>query len=159
MTKSKKELTSKVVQLVKENFDSFNDQQKVLQIIRIALLDYEPQAQIEALKQLSDKLNVHTAKYHPDCPFCEVLDLIDQQIKEMEKWEVVIILAKVMSKSKAAKEARHGDDMGKKGKNFSKIASRASKEYGSSSAGKKVAGAIFQKMRRSGKLWFRLVRL
>lgn len=59
---------------------------------------------------------------------------------------------KVMSKSAAAKKARKGVDMGKKGKNFSKIAAKASKEYGSSAAGKRVAGAIFQKMRRSGKL-------
>lgn len=58
----------------------------------------------------------------------------------------------VMSKSKAAKEAHKGKDMGKPGKNFSKIASKAGKEYGSEAAGKRVAGAIFQKMRRSGKL-------
>ncbi len=59
---------------------------------------------------------------------------------------------KVMSKSSAAKKARSGADMGKKGKNFSKIAAKAGKEYGSSAAGKRVAGAIFQKMRRAGKL-------
>lgn len=59
---------------------------------------------------------------------------------------------KVLSKSKAAKEARHGDDMGKKGKNFDKIADKADKEYGSKEAGKKVAGAIFQKMRKKGDL-------
>lgn len=59
---------------------------------------------------------------------------------------------KVMSKSTAAKKAVKGEDMGKKGKNFNKIASKAAKEYGSKSAGERVAGAIFQKMRRSGKL-------
>lgn len=59
---------------------------------------------------------------------------------------------KVMSKSTAAKKARKGTDMGKKGKNFNKIASKASKEYGSKSAGSRVAGAIFQKMRAKGKL-------
>jgi len=59
---------------------------------------------------------------------------------------------KVMSKSQAAKKARKETDMGKPGKNFSKIASKAAKEYGSKSAGNKVAGAIFQRMRRGGKL-------
>ena len=57
-----------------------------------------------------------------------------------------------MTKSQAAKQAHKGKDMGKKGKNFSKIANKADKEYGSESAGKRVAGAIFQKMRKAGKL-------
>ena len=59
---------------------------------------------------------------------------------------------KVMSKSKVAKMARKGKDLGKKGKNFSKIAAKAGKKYGSAAAGKKVAGAILQKMRKAGKL-------
>ncbi len=58
----------------------------------------------------------------------------------------------VLSKSKAAREARKGKDMGKKGKNFKKIEAKAGKEYGSKEAGEKVAGAIFQRMRRGGKL-------
>ena len=57
-----------------------------------------------------------------------------------------------MSASTAAKQARSGKDMGKPGKNFSKIADKAGKEYGSKAAGEKVAGAIFQKMRKAGKL-------
>lgn len=59
---------------------------------------------------------------------------------------------KAMSKSTAAKDARKGKDMGKKGKNFSKIADKAAKEYGSKQAGEKVAGAVFNKMRKEGKL-------
>ena len=59
---------------------------------------------------------------------------------------------KVMSKSQAAKKARSGADMGKPGKNFSKIAAKAGKEYGSKAAGERVAGAIFNKMRKAGKL-------
>ena len=59
---------------------------------------------------------------------------------------------KVMSKSQAAKKAKSGADMGKKGKNFKKVAAKAAKEYGSAAAGKRVAGAVFQKMRRKGKL-------
>jgi hypothetical protein len=58
----------------------------------------------------------------------------------------------VLTKAKAAKEARSGKDMGKKGKNFSKIAARATKEYGSKEEGEKVAGSVFQKMRKAGKL-------
>lgn len=57
-----------------------------------------------------------------------------------------------MSKSQAAKKAIAGKDMGKKGKSFNKIAEKASKEYGSMAAGKRVAGSIFQKMRKAGKL-------
>lgn len=59
---------------------------------------------------------------------------------------------KVMSKSAAAKKARKGVDMGKPGKGFAKIAASAGAKYGSAAAGKRVAGAIFQRMRRAGKL-------
>lgn len=58
----------------------------------------------------------------------------------------------LLSKSKAAKEAHKGKDMGKKGKGFAKIEAKADKEYGSKEAGEKVAGAVFQNMRRKGKL-------
>lgn len=58
----------------------------------------------------------------------------------------------IMSKSTAAKKASAGTDMGKPGKNFGKIAAKAGKEYGSASAGKKVAGSIFQKERKAGRL-------
>lgn len=45
--------------------------------------------------------------------------------------------------------ARKGKDIGKPGKNFSKIAKSAGKKYGSSEAGKKVAGAILAKLRKN----------
>jgi len=54
----------------------------------------------------------------------------------------------VMSKSAAAKKARSGADMGKPGKNFSKIAAKA----GGGEKGNRIAGAIFQKKRRAGTL-------
>lgn len=54
-------------------------------------------------------------------------------------------------KSYSAKQAVKGKDIGKKGKNFSKIASKASQEYGSPLAGKKVAGAILAKLRAKHK--------
>jgi len=58
----------------------------------------------------------------------------------------------VLSKATATKDARRGKDMGEKGKNFDKVVDKASKEYDSKEAGKKVAGALFQKMRKAGKL-------
>lgn len=65
-------------------------------------------------------------------------------------------MKKVLSKAKAAKEARSGKDMGSKnvkGKTgFKAVASKAAKEYGSEEAGERVAGAMFQKMRKKGQL-------
>ncbi len=49
--------------------------------------------------------------------------------------------------SYSAKRARAGKDLGKPGKNFSKIAEKAGKEYGSEEAGKRVAGAVLAKLR------------
>lgn len=54
------------------------------------------------------------------------------------------------AKSKAlysAKKAHEGKDIGKPGKNFSKIENKAAKEYGSKEAGAKVAGAVLAKLR------------
>jgi hypothetical protein len=47
----------------------------------------------------------------------------------------------------SAKAGAAGKDLGKKGKNFSKIVSKASKEYGSKEAGERVAGAVLAKIR------------
>jgi hypothetical protein len=51
------------------------------------------------------------------------------------------------TRSYSAKSASAGKDIGKPGKNFSKIASSAAKEYGSAAAGKRVAGAVLAKLR------------
>jgi len=51
------------------------------------------------------------------------------------------------TRSYSAKAASAGKDIGKPGKNFSKIASSAAKEYGSAAAGKRVAGAVLNKLR------------
>jgi Protein of unknwon function (DUF3008) len=48
-------------------------------------------------------------------------------------------------KSATAKSAKAGKDIGKPGKNFEKVASKASKEYGSKAAGDKVAAAAMWK--------------
>jgi hypothetical protein len=47
----------------------------------------------------------------------------------------------------SAKKAAAGKDIGKPGKNFSKIAAGAAKKYGSAEAGKRVAGAVLNKLR------------
>jgi hypothetical protein len=54
-------------------------------------------------------------------------------------------------KSYSAKSARAGKDVGKRGKNFSKIESKAAKKYGSKGAGKRVAGAALAKLRAKKK--------
>lgn len=54
---------------------------------------------------------------------------------------------KVDEEKYSAKAGRAGEDLGKPGKNFAKIANKAGKEYGSAESGKKVAGAILAKMR------------
>lgn len=52
------------------------------------------------------------------------------------------------TKSYSAKAAAAGKDIGKKGKNFGKIAAKAGAKYGSAEAGKRVAGAILAKLRK-----------
>jgi hypothetical protein len=47
----------------------------------------------------------------------------------------------------SATKARAGKDIGKPGKNFSKIAADAGKRYGSEAAGERVAGAVLNKLR------------
>lgn len=55
--------------------------------------------------------------------------------------------AKQAVRSYSAKKARAGKDIGKKGKNFAKIAASAGKRYGSAAAGKRVAGAVLAHIR------------
>jgi hypothetical protein len=45
-----------------------------------------------------------------------------------------------------------GEDEGKPGKNFAKIAKSAGKQYGSKEAGERVAGAVRNKLKKQGKL-------
>lgn len=48
-------------------------------------------------------------------------------------------------RSSISKKARAGKDIGKKGKNFDKVADKAAKEYGSEEAGERVAAAAMWK--------------
>jgi hypothetical protein len=52
-----------------------------------------------------------------------------------------------MAKSYSATKAAAGKDIGKPGKQFGKIAAKAAEEYGSEEAGKRVAGAVLNKLR------------
>ena len=51
-------------------------------------------------------------------------------------------------KTYSAKAASKGKDLGKPGKNFSKIAASAARRYGSKEAGERVAGGILAGLRR-----------
>ena len=53
----------------------------------------------------------------------------------------------IEKKSYSAKAARAGKDIGKPGKQFSKIAKSAGEKYGSKERGEKVAGAVLKKLR------------
>lgn len=48
-------------------------------------------------------------------------------------------------KSKIAKKAREGGDIGKKGKGFDAVAAKAAERYGSKEAGERVAAAAMWK--------------
>ena len=54
-------------------------------------------------------------------------------------------------RSTMAKKAVAGKDIGKKGKMFEKVASRAAEQYGSEEAGQRVAAAAMFKARASRK--------
>lgn len=55
------------------------------------------------------------------------------------------------TRSYSAKAAAKGKDIGKPGKNFSKIAASAGREYGSKEAGERVAGAVLARLRARDK--------
>ena len=55
------------------------------------------------------------------------------------------------TKTYSAKAAAAGKDLGKKGKNFEKIAESAGREYKSKEAGERVAGAVLSKLRKKNK--------
>lgn len=78
---------------------------------------------------------------------------LDDEIKSIEE-KIKAEKAKIkemigmVSKEEELEEARFkkGEDVGKPGKGFEKIAKSAAKRYGSEEAGKKVAGAILKKV-------------
>ena len=56
-------------------------------------------------------------------------------------------MASRLKRNYSAKAARAGRDIGKPGKNFSKIEQSAAKRYHSKAAGARVAGSILAKLR------------
>lgn len=72
----------------------------------------------------------------------DVMDKIEQDINENDELEE--------KRGYSAKAAHAGHDIGKKGKNFDKIAKSAGKKYGSKAAGERVAGAVLAKLRNEG---------
>ena len=58
---------------------------------------------------------------------------------------------KASKKTAVAKQAAAGKDIGKKGKSFGKVASKAAKKYGSEETGRKVAAAAMWKNIKRGK--------
>jgi hypothetical protein len=55
------------------------------------------------------------------------------------------VMPSAEERSKLAKRARAGEDIGKKGKGFEAVAAKAAKQYGSKEAGKRVAAAAMFK--------------
>ena len=55
------------------------------------------------------------------------------------------VMPSAEERSKLAKKARAGEDIGKKGKGFEAVAAKAAKQYGSEEAGKRVAAAAMFK--------------
>ena len=73
-----------------------------------------------------------------------------QQIKQsIGKGEMTLMPTEEMAEDGdySAKKARAGKDIGKPGKQFSKIAKSAAERYGSKERGEKVAGAVLAKLR------------
>ena len=56
-------------------------------------------------------------------------------------------LAMARTRTYSAKAGAAGKDLGKPGKQFASIAKSAGRKYGSAAAGKRVAGAILNKLR------------
>ena len=55
------------------------------------------------------------------------------------------VMPSASQRSALATRARHGEDIGKKGKGFAKVAAKAAKQYGSKEAGERVAAAAMFK--------------
>ena len=71
--------------------------------------------------------------------------ILNSNISDVDKIKEMIGL---VAEAEELDEARFkkGEDVGKPGKGFEKIAKSAAKRYGSEEAGKKVAGAILKKV-------------
>lgn len=108
-------------------------------ILNARLISKDNEEDIEALDVMDDDdIEFRSAQ--------EVEDSIDPYFKKSPRFFESLEEAK---KTYSAKEASKGKDIGKKGKMFSKIVKSAGKKYGSKETGKKVAGAVLKKLRKS----------
>lgn len=101
--------------------------------------------QEHVFKGLARKLDPKTASYEIYKSEDESKENYDKDLKVKE--EPYAEEVEVKEATLSAKAARAGEDIGKPGKNFKKIAAAAAKRYGSKEAGQKVAGAVLKKMR------------
>ena len=77
----------------------------------------------------------------------ESVEVEDEEVLEEEKPSAGLSKAE---KSAVVKKAKAGEDLGKKGPGFEKVAKAAEKEYGSKEAGEKVAAAAMWKNVKEG---------
>ena len=111
----------------------------------------------DVLKVEREKKEVKQTPKPMEENFTDVFDtikghLLDEGLSEDEALYLMINMTDeekeiVAEASYSAKAAKAGKDIGKPGKQFSKIAASAAKRYGSEERGKKVAGAILAKLR------------
>jgi hypothetical protein len=72
---------------------------------------------------------------------------INEEAKAVAPKSKLVESMEVAEAGYSAKAGRAGKDLGKPGKNFSKIAKGAAERYGSKEAGERVAGAVLNKLR------------
>lgn len=71
--------------------------------------------------------------------------MAESKVKKIKNIGMKELTAK--QRSAIATQAVAGEDIGKKGKTFDKVAAAAGKQYGSAEAGKRVAAAAMMKAR------------
>jgi hypothetical protein len=82
----------------------------------------------------------------------KLTNLLQELITEAKKKKPSAGLTK-KEKSAVVKKAKKGEDIGKKGKGFEKVAAKAAKQYGSKEAGEKVAAAaMWKNIKKEGAL-------
>lgn len=80
-----------------------------------------------------------------------LIDLLKQTMLEEAKKQKPSSGLSKEKKSDVVKKAKAGKDIGKKGKGFEKVASKAAKKYGSEEIGNKVAAAsMWKNIKREG---------
>lgn len=104
------------------------------------------------IERSSEKLKAKTGKYNPHPTVGQrikkALRIEDVELTQEEIERLDAILDELDEATYSAKSARAGKDIGKPGKQFSKIANKAAAKYGSKASGERVAGAVLAKLRK-----------